>query len=47
MLLPVLTDKDIHDLRDFACKHCVDYVAASFVQVMGKDFWRSVRAPGF
>jgi pyruvate kinase len=30
--LPVLTDKDIHDLKAFACKHRVDYVAASFVQ---------------
>lgn len=28
----MLTEKDIHDLRDFACKHAVDYVAASFVQ---------------
>ena len=30
--LPVLTEKDVHDLRNFACKHSVDYVAASFVQ---------------
>lgn len=30
--LPVLTEKDIHDLKDFACRHKVDYVAASFVQ---------------
>jgi pyruvate kinase len=30
--LPVLTDKDIHDLKAFACEHKVDYVAASFVQ---------------
>jgi pyruvate kinase len=30
--LPVLTDKDIHDLTDFACKNQLDYVAASFVQ---------------
>lgn len=30
--LPVLTDNDIHDLKNFACKHKVDYVAASFVQ---------------
>lgn len=28
----MLTDKDIHDLKEFACKHKVDYVAASFVQ---------------
>lgn len=33
VMLPVLTEKDIHDLKDFACKHNVDYVAASFVQV--------------
>ena len=32
MDLPVLTDKDIFDLKEFACKHKVDYVAASFVQ---------------
>ena len=31
--LPVLTDKDIDDLKNFAAKHKVDYVAASFVQV--------------
>eukprot|EP00892_Ulva_mutabilis_P005713 jgi/Ulvmu1/3513/UM162_0020.1 len=30
--LPVLTDKDIHDLQQFACKHAMDFVAASFVQ---------------
>lgn len=30
--LPVLTEKDINDLKEFACKHKVDYVAASFVQ---------------
>jgi pyruvate kinase len=30
--LPVLTDKDIRDLQEFACKHNMDYVAASFVQ---------------
>ena len=30
--LPVLTDKDILDLKEFACKYKVDYVAASFVQ---------------
>jgi Pyruvate kinase, barrel domain len=30
--LPVLTEKDMHDLREFACRHSIDYVAASFVQ---------------
>jgi pyruvate kinase len=30
--LPVLTDKDVNDLKEFACKHKVDFVAASFVQ---------------
>ena len=30
--LPVLMDKDIDDLQNFACKHKMDYVAASFVQ---------------
>lgn len=30
--LPVLMEKDIHDLQSFACKHGVDFVAASFVQ---------------
>ena len=30
--LPVLTDKDVHDLQQFGCKHGVDFVAASFVQ---------------
>lgn len=28
----MLTQKDIHDLKDFACKHSMDFVAASFVQ---------------
>jgi pyruvate kinase len=31
--IPVLTDKDIDDLQNFAAKLGVDYVAASFVQV--------------
>jgi pyruvate kinase len=30
--LPVLMDKDIDDLQNFACKNQVDYVAISFVQ---------------
>ena len=30
--LPVLMEKDIHDLQHFACKHGLDFVAASFVQ---------------
>ena len=30
--LPVLMDKDVHDLQAFACAHGVDFVAASFVQ---------------
>lgn len=30
--LPVLMEKDVHDLQNFACKHGVDFVAASFVQ---------------
>lgn len=30
--LPVLMDKDVDDLQNFACKHKVDFVAASFVQ---------------
>ncbi|CAD7703688.1 unnamed protein product [Ostreobium quekettii] len=30
--IPVLTEKDIGDLRDFCCKHEMDFVAASFVQ---------------
>ena len=30
--LPVLTERDVRDLKEFACKHGVDYVAASFVQ---------------
>lgn len=32
MDLPVLTDRDVHDLKDFACRHAMDFVAASFVQ---------------
>ena len=31
--IPVLTENDIDDLKNFACKHMVDFVAASFVQV--------------
>eukprot|EP00798_Chlamydomonas_sp_ICE-L_P024510 gene24510-10112_t len=30
--IPVLTEKDIGDLQNFAAKHKMDYVAASFVQ---------------
>ncbi len=30
--IPVLTEKDIDDLKNFAAKHEMDYVAASFVQ---------------
>ena len=30
--LPVLMQKDIHDLQEFAVKHEMDFVAASFVQ---------------
>ena len=30
--IPVLTEKDIDDLQNFAAKHQMDYVAASFVQ---------------
>eukprot|EP00798_Chlamydomonas_sp_ICE-L_P026970 gene26970-34984_t len=30
--IPVLTEKDIHDLQEFAAKYELDYVAASFVQ---------------
>jgi hypothetical protein len=31
--LPVLTAKDVEDVQQFACKHGMDAVAASFVQV--------------
>ena len=31
--IPVLTEKDIGDLQQFAAKHQMDFVAASFVQV--------------
>ena len=31
--IPVLTEKDIDDLQQFAAKHKMDFVAASFVQV--------------
>jgi pyruvate kinase len=30
--LPVLLPKDVEDLQTFACHHCLDFVAASFVQ---------------
>ena len=30
--IPVLTAKDVDDLQNFACKHQMDFVAASFVQ---------------
>ena len=30
--MPVLLEKDVHDLQQFGCKHDVDFVAASFVQ---------------
>ena len=36
MDLPVLMEKDIDDLQNFACKNQMDYVAISFVQT-GKD----------
>ena len=32
--IPVLTEKDIDDLQNFAAKHKMDFVAASFVQVL-------------
>jgi pyruvate kinase len=40
--LPALTDKDIHDLQEFVCKHKVDFVAAPLVQSAANV--RSVRA---
>lgn len=41
--LPVLTEKDIIDLKDFACANRMDYVAASFVQSKADvEFVRSV-----
>jgi pyruvate kinase len=30
--LPVLGEKDLADVRDFACKHEMDFIFASFVQ---------------
>jgi pyruvate kinase len=30
--LPTLTEKDITDIRDWGCKHGVDFIAASFVR---------------
>jgi pyruvate kinase len=30
--LPTLTDKDISDIKDWGCKHGVDFIAASFVR---------------
>jgi len=30
--LPTLTEKDISDIKDFGCKHGVDFIAASFVR---------------
>ena len=30
--LPTMTERDINDLQNFAVKHSVDYVAASFVR---------------
>eukprot|EP00195_Chlamydomonas_chlamydogama_P007138 CAMPEP_0202895824 /NCGR_PEP_ID=MMETSP1392-20130828/4951_1 /ASSEMBLY_ACC=CAM_ASM_000868 /TAXON_ID=225041 /ORGANISM="Chlamydomonas chlamydogama, Strain SAG 11-48b" /LENGTH=1605 /DNA_ID=CAMNT_0049580967 /DNA_START=110 /DNA_END=4924 /DNA_ORIENTATION=+ len=30
--LPVLTEKDVHDVQKFCCKNQMDFVAASFVQ---------------
>ena len=30
--LPVITEKDVHDIRDFGVKHGVDYIALSFVR---------------
>ncbi len=41
--IPVLTEKDIDDLKNFAAKHEMDYVAASFVQSKADvQFIRSV-----
>jgi pyruvate kinase len=33
--LPVLGEQDIRDVQQFACRHGMDFVAASFVQVRG------------
>ena len=42
--LPVLTEKDVKDLQEFAAKHAVDFVAASFVQASrGLSFYPSTR----
>ena len=30
--LPTLTEKDISDIKDWGCKHNVDFIAASFVR---------------
>eukprot|EP00565_Helicotheca_tamesis_P006334 CAMPEP_0185728598 /NCGR_PEP_ID=MMETSP1171-20130828/3948_1 /TAXON_ID=374046 /ORGANISM="Helicotheca tamensis, Strain CCMP826" /LENGTH=510 /DNA_ID=CAMNT_0028397323 /DNA_START=68 /DNA_END=1600 /DNA_ORIENTATION=- len=30
--LPTLTEKDIHDIKNWGCKHGVDFIAASFVR---------------
>lgn len=30
--LPTLTEKDISDIKDWGCKHGVDFIAASFVR---------------
>lgn len=30
--LPVLMENDIHDVKNFACKNYMDFIAASFVQ---------------
>ena len=42
--IPVLTPKDVDDLQNFACKHQMDFVAASFVQNRALRFEMSVRA---
>lgn len=30
--IPVLTEKDIQDVQEFACKNKMDFIAVSFVQ---------------
>ena len=32
--IPVLTDKDVENLQLFCCKNKMDFVAASFLQVV-------------
>jgi len=42
--IPVLTEKDIDDLQNFAAKHRMDFVAASFVQVRGRKLVARLKA---